>query len=203
MTMKQVVCDFFVDLSSEIFVFLLYMSDIYYLRATFFFFFSLPLPSFFTVTFYHDKYKENRHSFRKPDEVLHFERERNTWQVRYRDSHLLEKEGPWETRKDGPAPTEKERKEAEEATEEEEEDGGEGEGEGEEEEGDGKKKKNKKKKKKKKKKKVTLTWWTNIENCKVFKERPAGMDEARVRRKRHEALTREQSLLEWDELRSG
>jgi hypothetical protein len=119
---------------------------------------------------------------------LHFERERNTWQIRYKTSHLLEKEGPWETRKDGTA------KEGE--------------------EGEKKKTAKTSKKKQKKQKKQTKqttqknnslanTWWTNIENCKVFSKRPQGMDEARIRRKRHEALTREQTLLEWDEFRSG
>ena len=149
------------------------------------------------VTYYFHKYKteeeQGKSIFHKPNEILHFERERNTWQIRYKASHLLEKEGPWETRKDG-------------AKEEE----------GEEEGGEKKKKKTSKtsktsKKKQKKQKTQTAkknnslanTWWTNIENCKVFSKRPQGMDEARIRRKRHEALTREQTLLEWDEFRSG
>ena len=139
------------------------------------------------VTFYHHKYYmdddgETKHQFNKPDEVLHFERERNTWQIRYRDSYNLEKEGPWEMRHDGVKSQEQielERKNKEDDIPTE----------------------------------ISLTnksgqrntsiWFTNIENCKVYTKRPPGMDEARVRRKRHEALTREQTLLEWDELRSG
>ena len=139
------------------------------------------------VTYYYHKYKEEdergKTVFHKPDEVLHFEKERNTWQIRYKDSHLIEKEGPWEARRDGKNPTEETKEELS--------------------------KKSKKKAKKEAKKMQNLQndptalWWTNIENCKVYKKRPPGMDEARLRRKRHEALTREQTLLEWDEFRSG
>ena len=116
------------------------------------------------VTYYFHKYKteeeQGKTIFHKPNEILHFERERNTWQIRYKASHLIEKEGPWETRKDGPKEEEEEKntkntKNTKNA------------------------KKSKKSKKKQKKNSLVNTWWTNIENCKVFPRRPQGMDEAR------------------------
>ncbi len=164
------------------------------------------------VTYYWHKY-ENRHSWRKPDEVLHLERQRNTWQIRYRDSVLLEKEGPWEARKDGTKEeearkaaakkaAEKKRKKAERRKKK-----GKGKGKkknkGKEEEKEETEQERVAREERERKEEESKLWWTNIENCKIFTRRPAGMDEARVRRKRHEALTREQTLLEWDEFRSG
>ena len=160
------------------------------------------------VSYYYNKYKTGMeaHKFNKPDEVLHLERERNTWQIRYRDSVLLEKEGPWEARRDNPPKKKKKKKRKPPPP--------------------GKKKSKKRLAREKREREAeeaekqrlanrtpeeieaderkrlkaeeARNWWTNIENCKVFTKRPAGMDEARVRRKRHEALTREQTLLEWD-----
>jgi hypothetical protein len=163
------------------------------------------------VSFYYNKYETGfkAHKWNKPDEVLHLERERNTWQIRYRDSNLVEKEGPWEARRDNPPKKKKKKKRkpppkgkkkskkrlAREKREDE------------AEEAERQRIANRTPKeieadeRKRLKELEALNWWTNTENCKIFTKRPVGMDEARVRRKRHEALTREQTLLEWDAFR--